>query len=497
MSLVQFPALTRNASCPELRRRTHMAKARARALSAAPTPGRGPRTRILRKMIPRRNRDTWTGEGTRMINGEQPRAAAAPAVPAVSARQRWRAFALCLLGWLFDHYDLMLFAYVARAIGEDWQWGDAFNHHKAFLLGIALFTSGVGGVVFGGLADCFGRRRVMGWTILIYSLSTGLSGLSVGLASLAVFRALTGFGFGGEWATGHALLAELFPPNRRGLASGLLQAGQPIGGALAILTGLWLGPHLGWRWVFLLGAAPAVLVLFLRRYVPESPLWLARRGQGGPGLIEPYRLLWRDHWRRTLQGLVLGASKLGTFWLTFVWLPDYFVELEKRQREAIGGAASFEAIQWEIQFFAQVALFVGMLLFGPFADRFGRRPAFTLYSLLTAAGLLALAQFGLEMLEHRAWLWLALGAVGLGSGCTAGFGALLAELFPTSVRNTAMGTVYNVSRSFQVVTQWLMAVIATGAGVSSGLLLATGFALVTAAWVWTIPETRGLAPRGD
>src|SRR5262249_38597144 len=174
-----------------------------------------------------------------MINGEQPQKAVAPAVPEISARQRWWAFVLCLLGWMFDHYDLMLFAFVARAIGHEWEWGEAFTHHKALLLGVALFASGVGGVVFGGLADCFGRRRVMGWTILIYSLSTGLSGLSVGLVSLAIFRALTGFGFGGEWATGHALLAELFPPNRRGLASGLLQAGQPVGGAPAIPTRPW------------------------------------------------------------------------------------------------------------------------------------------------------------------------------------------------------------------------------------------------------------------
>jgi MFS family permease len=142
-------------------------------------------------------------------------------------------------------------------------------------------------------------------------------------------------------------------------------------------------------------------------------------------------------------------------------------------------------------------LFVGMLLFGPLADRLGRRPAFTIYSLLMAAGLLALALFGTEMMAQRGWFWLALAAIGFGSGCTAGFGALLAELFPTSIRNTAMGTVYNVSRSFQVVTQWLMAVIATGAGVANGLLLAFAFALVTAGWVWTLPETRGITLRDD
>ncbi|HJZ93679.1 MAG TPA: MFS transporter [Gemmataceae bacterium] len=417
---------------------------------------------------------------------------AGPAAPAVSGRQRWRTLVLCVLGWLFDHYDMMLFAYIASAIGRDWQWGDAFAQNKAFLLGVALFTSGIGGVVFGGLADRFGRRRVMGWTILVYSLSTGLSGLAWGLVSLAVLRAITGFGFGGEWATGQALLAEVFPRHRRGLASALLQAGQPVGGMLAILTGLWLEPYVGWRWVFLIGAAPAVLVVFLRRYVPESPLWLARPGPDRQGFVEPYRVLVRDHWRRTLQGLVLGASKLGTFWLTFVWLPDYFAELQTGAH-----TADLAEAQRRMQLWAQVTLLIGMVLFGPLADRLGRRPAFTFYSLLTMGGLIALTYFAPFLLENRAWFWVAMSAVGFGSGCTAGFGALLAELFPTSIRNTAMGTVYNVSRSFQVVTQWLMAVIATDAGVSSGLVLAASFAFVTATWVWTFPETRGVALRAD
>jgi MFS family permease len=430
------------------------------------------------------------------MTGEEP-VTPAPATSAVGERQRWRTLVLCLLGWLFDHYDMMLFAYIASAIGRDWQWGEAFAQNKALLLGVALFTSGIGGVVFGGLADRFGRRRVMGWTILVYSLSTGLSGLACGLVGLAILRAITGFGFGGEWATGQALLAEVFPRHRRGLASALLQAGQPVGGMLAILTGLWLEPYVGWRWVFLIGAAPAVLVVFLRRYVPESPLWLARPGPDRRGFVEPYRVLLRDHWRRTLQGLVLGASKLGTFWLTFVWLPDYFVELETRRNTAGVGPTDFAEAQRRLQLWAQVALLIGMVLFGPLADRLGRRPAFTIYSLLTMGGLLALAFFGQLLLANRVWFWLAMSAVGLGSGCTAGFGALLAELFPTSIRNTAMGTVYNVSRSFQVVTQWLMAAIATGAGVSSGLVLAAAFAFVTATWVWTFPETRGVALRAD
>src|SRR5437870_13913117 len=100
------------------------------------------------------------------MNDEQAAGGALPAIGEISERQRWRTFLLCFLGWLFDHYDLMLFAFISRSIGKDWQWGDAFTANKALLIGVALFTSGLGGGVFGGLADRLGRRRVLGWTIL-------------------------------------------------------------------------------------------------------------------------------------------------------------------------------------------------------------------------------------------------------------------------------------------------------------------------------------------
>jgi MFS family permease len=166
-----------------------------------------------------------------------------------------------------------------------------------------------------------------------------------------------------------------------------------------------------------------------------------------------------------------------------VWLPEYFVELDP-------SGAAFSRLKFLLV--AQGGQLIGMLVFGPLSDRIGRRPAFTLYSLTTACGLGCLAFFGAELLHRPDWFWAAIGAVGLGSGCTAGFGALLAELFPTSIRNTAMGTIYNSARSFQFVTQLLMARIADSAGVASGMLLAAGFALVTATWVWTFPETRGI-----
>ncbi|NNN06953.1 MAG: MFS transporter [Elusimicrobia bacterium] len=412
---------------------------------------------------------------------------------ALSAAQRRRTYLICLAGWLFDFYDLMLFAYVAAAVAADFHWGADAARHKALAVGLALGTSGLGGIVFGGLADKYGRKAVMTWTILLYSIGTGLCGMSWGLTSLLAFRALTGLGVGGEWATGHALMAEIYPKEERGRASALLQAGEPLGVALAVVMGLWVCPRIGWRAVFFLSALPALVALLVRRHVTESPLWLARRDAPARPFLEPYRELWRGHRGRAAQAWALGTAKLATYWLTYVWLPEYFAELLARAQAAGRPIpAGFSDIRLKFILVAQAAQFLGMMVFGAVSDRFGRRPAFCVYSLLTAAGLWAMAAHGDALLAHPELFWPALGAVGLGSGCTAGFGALLAELFPTSVRNTAMGTVYNLSRGAQFFTQAAMGALAVGVGVAHGLWLAFAFAIFTATWIWTFPETRGV-----
>jgi MFS family permease len=407
--------------------------------------------------------------------GEQPGgdAGAAPA----PTRFPFRTWLISFLGWTFDFYDLVLFSFVLIPIGRDLRLSD---RQEALLLGAALGASGIGGILFGYLSDRFGRKRVMTWTIGIYSLGTALTALSSGPISLLIFRLLTGLGVGGEWAVGHALLAESSPGHMRGRAAAYLQAGEPVGVGLAAIVGLLLTPLVGWRMVFLISSASALIAFVARRHLPESSLWdTQKRAFLGP--VEALRVLVRKRLiGAMLKGWILGVFKLGTYWTCYIWLPKF---LQNQLQQPIGKSA-----MWILT--AQLGQFLGMMVFGQLSDRIGRRKAFTAYSILTAAALYPLAFHWQVILPHPVLFWSVMFSLGLGSGCTAGFGALLAELFPTDVRNFAMGTASNCARGVQLFAPVVVGLFVARWGLSGGLGVPMVLALLTASWVWTLPETR-------
>ena len=155
---------------------------------------------------------------------------------------------------MFDFYDLVLFSFLLIPIGQELKLSAG---QEAVLLGAALGASGVGGILFGYLSDLYGRKRTLMWTICLYSLGTGLTAFATGPVTLFLFRGITGLGVGGEWAIGHALLAESSPKHFRGRGAALLQIGEPLGVALAAVIGLLVAPIVGWRIVFLLSSASA------------------------------------------------------------------------------------------------------------------------------------------------------------------------------------------------------------------------------------------------
>ena len=389
----------------------------------------------------------------------------------------FKIWLISFAGWTFDFYDLVLFSFLLIPIGHEL---GLTATQEAWLLGVALGGSGVGGILFGYLSDIYGRKNVMMWTICLYSLGTALTAFATGPVTLVIFRLITGLGVGGEWAVGHALLAESAPGRMRGRASALLQSGEPVGVALAAMVGLLGAPLIGWRGVFLASSVTAAIAIVVRRHLPESRLWDRQRETH----LTPFaalRRLARAHLLGSLlKAWLLGVFKLGTYWTCYTWLPKF---LQKEMGQPVGRSAL-----WIVT--AQLGQLIGMLTFGMIADRYGRRAAFTGYSLLTAAAIYGLAFHWQELLAQPAYFWTVLFALGLGSGCTAGFGALLAELFPTDVRNFAMGTAYNCARGVQLFAPVVVGFFVARHGLQGGLGVPMVLALLTATWVWVLPETR-------
>ena len=389
----------------------------------------------------------------------------------------FKVWAIAFGGWTFDFYDLVLLSFLLVPIGQELR---LTHSQEAVLLGVALGGSGVGGILFGWLSDVYGRKAIMTWTILLYSLGTAATAFAVGPTSLLFCRLVTGLGVGGEWAVGHALLAEWSPSGMRGRASALLQAGEPVGVGLAAVVGLLGAPLLGWRNVFLLSSASAGIALVVRTHMPESRLWTAQHEERLSPTQALTTLTRKGLLPAMAKGWVLGVLKLGTYWTCYTWFPKF---LQTELHQPVGRSAL-----WILT--AQVGQLLGMLVFGFVADRWGRRVGYTVYSLVTAAALWPLAFRGLEMLRTPWLFWTDLFVLGLGSGCTAGFGALLAELFPTEVRNFAMGTTYTRARGVGFCAPLLVGAVAARHGLGGALTVPLVLALATGTWIWTLPETR-------
>jgi MFS family permease len=395
-------------------------------------------------------------------------AAIAPAKPFPT-----RLFVFAFLGWTFDFYDLVLLGFVKELVGRDLGLTEA---RETWMLGVALGTSGFGGIVSGYLADRYGKRDVLAATVLLYSLGSLVAGLAPSFAVFVIGRGLVGLGVGGEWALGHGLVAEAVADRLRGRASAALQAGEPVGVAIAALAGFLLVPLVGWRWVMIGSSVTALLAFAMRRGLPIPR---AIPPEARVGLV--------DAWRagvapRMAMAWLLGVFKLGTYWTCYTWLPSF---LHKQMHQSIG-----RSITWVLT--AQTGQFLGMMMFGVVSDKFGRRPAFSAFSVLTALAIAPLAFAWTTLSDYPFLFWLTMFCLGLGSGCTAGFGALLAELFPDEVRGVAMGTTYNLARTVQIGAPVLVGAMVAWKGLAGGLSVPLCLALATGSWVWVLPETRGI-----
>ncbi len=403
--------------------------------------------------------------------------------------QHYSILLLSWAGWIFDFYDLILFTFLLIPIGRELHFS---NVTLSYVLGASLAATAVGGVIFGFLSDRYGRKSVLQWTILTYSIGTFLSGLASSFELLMIFRIITGLGVGGEWATGQTYVGETFPPKVRGRYGAFMQTGAPIGIALASIVGGFFEPVIGWRTCFFISVLPALLVIMVRKRLPESDIWLRRKRLIDEG-VRPkdsvanedrgrFSILFsRVHRKMFILSLVLAVFDMSAYWFTYSWLPGY---LHQQREFSMAKSAAWMLV-------TQLGGFLGYFTFGFVADRFGRRPAYTVYSCLMALGLIMITLLWNAIALYPPIILVFMFLVGFGTGMFGGYGPLFSELFPTAIRNTAMGSAFNLARGVQFFTPVIIAVIAQKYGLGGGISLAALFALLTGAWIWTFPETKG------
>ena len=381
------------------------------------------------------------------------------------------------LGWMLDAMDVMLYSLVLAHLMRDLGMGKGT---AGGLNSLTLLASALGGIVFGFVADRVGRTRALMASILVYSVASGACGLSRTIVELGICRFILGLGMGGEWTTGAALIAETWRPEHRGKALGLMQSTWAIGEMLAIGVVAFVLPSFGWRAVFFVGVLPAVIVFWIRRRVPESEIWLRQRQPTSAGSL---RILWRPDLRRNgIVATAMNACAMFGYWGLFTWIPAYLsLPVEQGGR----GLDLMKTTTWLL--IMGIGKWLGYALFGFFADSVGRRRTYVTY-LVVAAALVPL--YGVA--RTPAWL-LILGPLVafFGTGYFSGFSAIVAELFPTEIRATAMGLSYNIGRGVSAAAPAVVGLLADRFGLGSAFLLQAAAFFAAALLALALPETKG------
>ncbi len=409
-------------------------------------------------------------------------------------RYQWLVLIIASAGWMFDAFEGQIYNLtrddlLRDIIGADPHrqkfWGEFFI--SAFLLGGTF-----GGVLFGTLADRFGRKPAMNASILFYSIFSGFTFFATQIWHVVALRFLVAMGVGGEWAVAASLVAEVFPPRARARAGGIFHATSVGGTWLAASAGLIVGTH--WRYAYLIGVVPALLVLWVRTSIREPERWQRAAGQGvrplpryaggglgrglsGSGLAEPppspgvpeegeiprqrlgsFRDLFGDPvWRRrAILGLLLAGIGLSTFWGVVIAGQNLTVDLLKR----IGTAESVarQHAKFAYGYVQSTGMFVGFLCMGPLGERIGRRGMFIVMH-LCAAAIVPMTCY-LPRTYFQLLLLLPLYGFFTG-GIHAGYAIYFPELFPNRLRATGVGVCFNGGRLVSAValffSAWLKA----------------------------------------
>jgi MFS family permease len=405
-----------------------------------------------------------------------------------------RTLLAAAMGWALDAFDAMLYSLVLALLMRD-------LHMSKTLAGslgtLTLLASGIGGVLFGFLADRIGRKHALMASILTYSVCSFASGLSTSIAMLALARFGLGLGMGGEWNTGATLVAESWPAEYRAKAISLVQSSWALGFAAAALVAGPVARHYGWRAVFFVGILPAFVTLWIQRSVPESEMWRERQPHRGesPILAKEARsaapgsnfssIFKPPYVKHTIALLLFNFFGLFAWWGLFTWLPPY-LSLPVEQGGRGFGIMGMTRLLVVLNL---CGMFPGYASFGWVADYMGRRKAFLLYTLAAAV------LIPLYAAARSQGVLLVLGTLVafFGTGIFSGSGIMGSEIFPTAVRARALGFTYNGARTLSSVAPLVIGRLGQTKGLSWAFYLCAAGYLLAALMTTQLPETKGKA----